>query len=344
MAYDEGDGPLYGSVVSLTRGIGMSEPQPRMTKADAEAAAWHTQLGNRSVTTTEIEEFYDWRRDPANTEAYRKVETLWAKAKTLDGRPSIQGAVAEALARKRAPSRRTVWVGAIAATAGVVLAVGGTVWLQGRNHYVTAIGEERVVQLADGSSVRLDTGSSIKVMFSGSDRRVELETGRAMFTVAHDAARPFLVRSGDTQVRAVGTVFDVMRDGGTVTVSMVEGLVDVTGASIPAAEPQRLAAGQQVRLSARGRQTQTINVADTTSWAQGRLVFRDKPLADAVGEVNRYLTQKIVLAPSAPGDVPVSGVFLTGDRDAFVSAASELFQLTATTETDGSIRLSADKK
>ena len=242
-----------------------------------------------------------------------------------------------------------------AALAGLALAVGGIFWQTGRAPAAAplpapapvpllAVTTPQIRTLADGSVVELKAGAEIEVHFTPELRRVVLRGGEAHFAVAKNPARPFVVVAGDTEVRAVGTVFDVRRDGRTVTVSMVEGLVDVTGANIPPAEPQRLAAGQQVRVSATGRQTQTINVADTTSWTQGRLVFRDKPLADAVSEVNRYLTQKIVLAPGTPGDVPVSGVFLTGDRDAFVSAASELFQLTATTETDGSIRLATDKK
>jgi len=322
----------------------MSDPQ-RTAKADAEAAAWHTHLGNRSVTSEAVHEFFDWRRDPVNAEAYGKVEALWAKAKTLEGRPDIQAAVADAMARKKTPNRQALWIGVVAATGSIALAIaGGSIWLHDRNTYQTAVGEARVVQLADGSTVRLDTGSSMKVAFNGSERRVRLDAGRALFTVAHDTARPFLVQSGDTQVRAVGTVFDVRKAGTTVTVSMVSGLVEVTGADISPARPQRLTGGEQARLSPQGHKTQTINVADATSWTEGRLVFRDTPLEDAVAEENRYLTKKIVLAPGTPRSVLVSGVFRTGDREAFVSATSELFDLTATQDADGSVRLTADKK
>lgn len=322
----------------------MSDPQPRATQADTEAAAWHTRLGDRSVTAETLTEFYDWRRDPANDAAYRKVETVWAKARNLEGRPDIQAAVAEALARNKKPDHRALWIGAVVATAGAALAIGGLFWIQGRNAYETAVGEGRVVQLADGSTVRLDTGSSIRVTFSGDRRRVELEKGRALFTVAHDAARPFFVDADGTRVRAVGTIFDVRRAPTGVTVSMVSGLIDVTGDEIPGGQPKRLGAGQQVRVSPRGVTTRAVNIADATSWTQGRLVFRDTPLVDAVAEVNRYLTDKIILDPGPPQDAQVSGVFHTGDREAFVSAASELFRLKAASRADGSVHLSADQK
>ena len=322
----------------------MSDQQRRVAKADAEAASWHTRLANRSISTDTISEFYAWRQDSLNDEAYGKVQAMWSKAKTLEGRPDIQAAINDALARKKTPDRRGMWIGALVASTGIALAIGGTFWFQGRNAYATDVGEERVVQLDDGSTVRLDTGSSIKVAFSGGQRRVELEGGRALFNVAHDRSRPFVVLAGETQVRAVGTVFDVRRAETGVTVSMVSGLVEVTGPDLPAGPPKRLATGERALVSPRGLQTQTINVADATSWAEGRLVFRATPLNEAVAEVNRYLTDKIVLAPGTPVAQPLSGVFHTGDREAFVSAVCELFQLRATTNPDGSVRLTADKK
>lgn len=322
----------------------MSDEQRRVAKADAEAAAWHTRLGSRSITTAAIHEFYAWREDSINAEAYRKVEAFWTKSKGLEGRPGIESALAEAMARKKTSGRRIFLGGVIVATAGVALAIAGALWFQGRNDYATGIGEEQVVQLADGSTVRLDTNSRIRVAFSDDQRTIKLEQGRALFTVAHETARPFIVDAGSAQVRAVGTVFDVRRAPAAVTVSMVSGRVDVTGVGIPQGRTERLSAGQQGRVSAKGVQARTANVTEATSWTEGRLVFRGAPLAEAVAEVNRYLTNKIVLAPSAPKTAALSGVFHTGDRDAFVSAASELFGLRASVEADGSVRLAADKK
>ncbi len=321
----------------------MSDQQRRVAKADAEAASWHTRLANRSVSAEMISDFYAWRQDPVNEEAYARVQAMWAKAKVLEGRPDIQAAINDALARKKRPDRRAIWIGALVASTGIALAIGGTFWFQGRNAYATDVGEERLVQLDDGSTVRLDTGSSIKVAFSGGQRRVELQEGRALFTVAHDTSRPFVVLAGGTQVRAVGTVFDVRRAGAGVTVSMVSGLVEVSGPGLPGVPPRRLAAGQRALVSPQGLQTQTINVADATSWADGRLVFRGTPLGEAVEEVNRYLTDKIALAPGTPRSQPVSGVFHTSDREAFVSAVCELLQLTAETNPDGSVRLTTEK-
>jgi transmembrane sensor len=316
----------------------------REAQAADEAAAWHARLGAKSVTTQTIEEFFAWRRDPLNDAAYRKVEAMWERARDLQGSPVIAKAMDEALGRRR--ERRAlqpVLVGAGALAAVLVLAVGTANWLQARSQFATAVGEERRLQLADGSAVQLDTASSVRIRFSGGERRVVLEAGRALFTVAHEADRPFIVESGEAEVRAVGTVFDVRRSGDAVVVSMVEGVVEVSQGAVRGRSPERIGAGEQLRIGAGAQSTRQIDPATATSWVRNRLIFRDAPLHEAVAEVNRYLVAKIELAPDAPQTSPVSGVFHTGDREAFVAAAAMLLNLDVDRRSDGSVRLGADK-
>lgn len=323
----------------------MTESKRREARAADEAAAWHTRLGSKSVTPQTIEDFFVWRRDPLNDAAYRKVEGMWSRAHDLKDSPVIARALEDARGRRRRrASLGPLLAGAGLAAAVIVGTVGAWTWLQGREHFTTAIGEERVIQLADGSAVHLDTDSSVRVRFNGGERRVDLETGRALFTVAHEAARPFIVRSGEAEVRAVGTIFDVRRRESAVIVSMVDGLVEVSGGATGPGAPQRLAAGQQMVVAQGARRLRPIDAATETSWTRNRLVFRSAPLGEAVGEVNRYLTDKIVLAPDAPQTASVSGVFHTGDREAFVSAVGLLLSLKATRQPNGTVLLGADKK
>ena len=324
----------------------MASPTTRVATADREAAAWHARLGVRSVSTETIEEFFAWRRTPENAEAYRRVEKTWAASARLAGRPGIEAAVAEAMDRGRAPVRKfrspRLLLGAGAVTAVLGLAIGAWVWSEARAVVATDVGEQRVVRLADGSQVRLDTGSTIRVRFDGDRRRVELRRGQAMFHVAHDAERPFVVGAGGTEVTAVGTVFDVRRLDGGVRVTLVSGAVEVKPEGDAA--PARLRAGQQTQVTPAGMATRSVDVAAATSWTGGRLVFEDASLASAVAEVNRYLAAPIVLASGDLGDTPVNGVFRTGDRDAFAAAAAEGLGLTSTLRPDGSLLLSRRTK
>ncbi len=323
-------------------GRDMTGANTRVETAELEAAAWHARLGEPRVSTQSIEDFFAWRSKPENADAYRRVEAAWTEAGRLAASPQIQASLDAALSS--GPERRRsrpLPPAVLALAAGLAIAAlmfGGWVWQGPRDGFDTGVGEQRLVQLADGSSVQLDTDTRLRVRFSDGQRLVDLERGQALFTVAHDASRPFIVQADGTSVTAVGTVFDVRRDLGGVRVTLVSGAVDVAREGQGA--PARLAAGQQSTVTNKGVATRAVDVAAAVSWTEGRIVLIDTPLNQAVAEVNRYLTRPVALAPGADGAVAVNGVFKAGDRDAFVSAASSALGLRATAQEDGSVLLS----
>jgi transmembrane sensor len=108
--------------------------------------------------------------------------------------------------------------------------------------YATALGEQRSIQFEDGSTVELNSRSRIRVKYSKQERDVELIEGQALFHVAHDVGRPFIVAVGATRVRAVGTQFDVYKKSNGTVVTVVEGRVAVYSApqSVLSDDPPRL--------------------------------------------------------------------------------------------------------
>ena len=116
-----------------------------------------------------------------------------------------------------------------AASGALVLVIAGAVWWQAERFpiYATEIGERRSITLADGSTIDLNARSRLRIEFAKKERRVELLEGQALFQVAKDKNRPFIVSSGDATVRAVGTQFDVYRRTNGTTVTVIEGRVAV---------------------------------------------------------------------------------------------------------------------
>lgn len=323
----------------------MSEPPIDVTAAEAEAADWFARLGTPAVSAAALEDFRVWRRRPENAAAYRRLETVWAEAGGIRDDPDIRRALAAAAASRSGLRRslrgRTLGPAAIGGAAACLVLV-TAFWWQNRGALSTGVGEQELVQLKDGSSVRLDTDSRVRVRFGDRNRRVVLEQGRALFTVAPDPSRPFVVDAGPARVTAIGTAFDVRRDRGFVTVTLLSGEVRVDSPAGAGPPPGRsLAPGQQMIVTAAGRETRPVDLAAQTSWTQGLLVFRDTPLGAAVDEVNRYLTARIELDAARLESVAVNGVFRTGDGDAFVAAASDLFGLQAARSPDGSVTLKA---
>jgi transmembrane sensor len=142
--------------------------------------------------------------------------------------------------RPRSPAfstRSREWVGrwrrlAIAASIAVLTILGGilSVLQLSAPTYATALGEQLSIQFEDGSTVELNSRSKIRVKYSKQERDVKLIEGQALFHVAHDVNRPFIVAVGATRVRAVGTQFDVYKKSNSTIVTVVEGRVAVYSA------------------------------------------------------------------------------------------------------------------
>ena len=307
--------------------------------ASSEAADWCARLNSRTVSTGELEEFYRWRREPANAAAYAETEGAWRAARALGGDADIADALGEVLMRPAAPAGWwRGWRVQLSAACVALLAVLLIGWGVTRPQVLeTAIGEQRLTQLADGSRVRLDTHSRVEVRLHRAERDITLTAGQAFFEVAKDPRRPFLVTANGSTVRAVGTRFGVRMDGETVAVVLTEGSVRVAGAT---AGSTMLQPGEAVTLV--GGKVGTPRAADVealTSWTTGRLIFRDTPLVAAVAEMNRYGRTPIILETRRADGLRVDGVFDSGNTEAFVTAASAVSGLRVDRTPDGHIRL-----
>lgn len=301
-------------------------------RAAREAAEWLARLNSRAVTTEDLNAFYEWRRDPDNAAAYAAGETLWHEARGLGDDRDIAEAVRAALerprlARGRRLGRRTVLAGgALAAFAG-----GGAWWLLGRGtDYRTAIGEQLLIALDDGSRMRLNTDSAASVHFTAGERAVALTRGQALFEVAPDPQRPFRVTSPQFVVAALGTQFEVSAiDGRPGRVLLLEGRVAVEPGS---GAWRRTLGGRGDTLTMSSGSPPVVGREDVelaTSWTTGRLTFRSMPLGAAIAEVNRYSRTQIELQAPGHQAVQVDGVFETGDPDAFIAAVTALYPLRA---------------
>lgn len=324
----------------------MSDRQPITDPSEEEAAAWFARLNSRTVSRQSLADFRTWRQDAENARAYARIETMWGQAGGLEHDPDIAAAIR--LASRRRSWRQTlaaVWAGlrrrpalglGLALAAGVVLTVGFQV--SAGQAYETGVGEQRLVRLADGTRIRLDTDSKVRVRLTGRARLVRLVRGQALFEVAHDPARAFVVSADGTDVRALGTRFEVRRLSGGAEVTLIEGRVEVRGGG-GATKVWSLKAGQQVTTGVAARPPRMVDVATTTSWTTGRLVFRDLPLSAAIAEVNRYSPRKIELDSERLGETSVNGVFDSGDTEAFLAAVTALHDLERSSGPGGAIIL-----
>jgi len=221
---------------------------------------------------------------------------------------------------------------AIAATLATV-AIGGTVWYVQRNSVTTAVGEQRSITLEDGSRVFLNTDTQASVEYNSHERRMLLDKGEALFEVARESRRPFIVSAGFAQIEALGTSFVVRRDPQKLAVTLVEGKISVAEAESSSGKlaPQKakiLSPGERLTMVAHRAATLDVPVLDKlTAWQRGQVAFDSVPLADAVTEMNRYSATKLVVEQPEAAGIQIGGIFRTGDAISFAEAMAETYRL-----------------
>ncbi len=320
--------------------------------ADEAAARWSEILRDAPDQARPREEFEAWyARAPENAAAWRRVQAANHWVRTLSDSPEMQSLRRETLARvaegRLRSSRR--WR-RLSLAASVLLLVGigfialrpesarrvfsGTGDTLAGNVYQTAVGQRSVVTMDDGSVVTLNTDSRLSVHYRDDLRAVTLERGQALFKVAKDRSRPFVVTAGGKRVTALGTEFDVRVGERLFEVTLLEGRVGVStekGAASAGANVATLAElhpGQQ--FVAAGGARPLVRVADVgrvVSWRNGQIVFENERLDAAVAEMNRYSRRKVVLGDPQLASLKISGAFNAGDTHTFVEALTSYFPI-----------------
>ena len=228
--------------------------------------------------------------------------------------------------------------------------------------YLTGMGEQRTIPLADGSRITMNTQSRLRVRFTEHGRDIELIEGEALFSVAHDPARPFRVHAKRTIVEALGTKFSIYIGNSGTKIAVTQGRVRVFENLNPtpiilnpdgllwtdtavfefsqAPEGLVVNAGQEARVSHEDSftdfevETRWVAIEELErrlAWVNGNLFFKGETLGEAVTEFNRYNWRKLKIADPSIAGFQLGGQFETTDVAAFLDALKQLYGIRATT-------------
>ena len=318
------------------------------TAAREVAAEWFVRLRDEALTDGEVEAFRRWHaasRD--NAEAFQEVERLWTTLDHVAARPDLplagdrplplggdrplplsgdrplprggdqplsrrgsaprrRGRTSDGV-RRRKPPRRVLAAASLAAAVGVALLV-LPLWGPSAD-YSTAVGQQRSVELTDGSKLQLNSGSRVSVDYSETNRRITLHSGEVYAEVAHDPDRPFVVDAGLGRATALGTSFAVERRQESFEVIVTSNRVKVSGLQAP---PIVVAAGQGLSVTEQAaRPLASADVATSLAWRSGRLLFEAAPLGEVFRELDRYRTGRILVLDNSVVEIPVTAAFST---------------------------------
>lgn len=311
--------------------------------------------------------------DAAYAQAFARVERSWAGVGNHAASADLMVLREQALARARRSNsrrwslaarpwwRRTDVKAATVAASLLLLLAAAYQWAPfglRPGEYQTSVAEQRVIELEDHSRLALDAATRVKVRFSDDARIVQLIEGQAQFSVAHDAARPFKVQVGGRTIVALGTKFTVEYVDRDFNLAMLEGRVAVItdsspdstigqsagSSSAPAAETSgsvvELSAGEALQIPKDGQpKLVKADLRAVNAWREGKVIFNDEPLYEAVRRLNRYSSLQIEVADPALASMRVSGVFDVGDTHVFVEAVLSSMPVAADYSQPSTIRL-----
>lgn len=321
-----------------------------------EAMAWVLRLTSGEAGAEDRAAFVAWRdQSPEHARALAEARDLWTdlgpalvadqerrSAQTLTredaaGRRRSTGAArrwsveagARALTMPQRARRASLPVWAQTAAAAVItLCLGVALIDRPFSDLRTGGGVTESAVLADGSRVELAPDSALDVDIGVSGERVvTLVRGEAMFDVAHDASRPFIVRSGQGQVRVLGTAFSVRRTGGMSRVTVTRGKVEVTsGATKRTLTPDRTVIYGLTSIGG----VQAVDAQAATAWTQRRLIFENRSLGDVVAEIDRFEPQRIILLNRRASEKRVNAVVDLRHTDQWLQALERAENVTVT--------------
>jgi len=307
-----------------------------------EATHWLVRLQSCDFSEQDERLFCAWlESDTSHQKAYIAAEELWARLGSVEQLEVAEGNPGNLAANVFPMPKKQRWAyfpQAIAASF-VLFAVAFASIMYFNNQPVpfeTAIGEQREMQLDDGSRILLNTDSSVAIKYNESSRVVDLKRGEAFFVVAKNAARPFIVKTVGGLVRVIGTEFNVLSRSNAVEVTVLEGKVAVSPASHlqaledPLYEPSlTLSANEQVLLDSRSSEfiTTRADALSVSAWRSGELVYKGETLDQVLSDLNRYFDGEIKVGDPTIKDLQVVAIFQIQDKQSTIQVLEETFNL-----------------
>lgn len=316
---------------------------------EQEAADWLAKLDGGNLSDAQRTALKAWlSRDPEHARALKSLAAIWSDMdellNDLPPAPATGRGGLFSLLRGRyrlASGLAAVCLGLVALFAWKLVPMDAPATLE-MSFYSTGVGKQQVEQFSDGSSAHLNTDSMIEAEYSASMRIVRLLRGEALFDVAPDPARPFIVYAGDTRVQAIGTRFIVRLKSENIVVTVTDGRVQLSRRAgnesrAPAGQEQEVIvvrAGEEVEVDnemapPEPREVQDEELKRRLSWLSGQLVFKNERLEQVIEEISRYVPDQIVIDDPDLRDVLISGRFQIGDTDALLEAIEVSFNVQA---------------
>jgi transmembrane sensor len=320
-----------------------------------QASEWLVCFKCASPSESEVERWLVWcEEDARNLAAFEELYRDWNDIEGLLTAPELIPATDRPFLesmrdiRKQsgfAFSRFMPWRPAVVAAMLIIFVSGYAFWgrMTEAPRLVTSTNWKPAV-LPDGSSLTLSAKAAAEVDFTGPDRDLKLRPeGEAYIKVRHDKARRFIVRAGTVTVTAIGTAFDVRREGDHAIVSVEEGTVRMAAPGAAGQLQWQASAGYRIDYSEREKTAvvSSIDVQRALQWRSGELSYDRTPLATVIGDINRYSTTRIVISDPELERMEFSGTVFVASIGDWLTAFETIYPVRASDSSVGVIQIFA---
>jgi transmembrane sensor len=301
----------------------------------AEAADWMMQLHAGNVTAEQRLAWERWRQTSGeHAQAWQRAEVLMHKFGSVPSALGMPALHASQRSRRKAVSRLAMLMAALPMGWLSWHLIPDTLTDKWFANYATDTGQQRTIQLADGTQLQLNTATAVNITFNEHQRVVHLLHGEiAIQTAKDDRHRPFHVQTKQGLLEALGTRFNVRVDGDTTSLTVTEHAVRVTPHKQPAARTI-VHAGQHLSFTASASTSVTHADNSMTAWQKGMLLIDNQPLSAVIHELERYRSGILHYTPEI-GNIRISGTFPIDNIDLTLSMLSNTYPIAMTQRFNG---------
>lgn len=311
-------------------------------KIENEAQTWLLRVMSDDMTNEEQQEFDIWfNQSQAHQKAYNKAQQVWSKLDILEddflsdfetnsNLTEIEQDQSPPSIKNKPAIYQYQWFKQAAAILICVTGLGvyykDEVIINLTADMKTAQGEQTTKFLSDGTKLTLNTDSAIRLNYSKQFRRIRLLKGEIYLEAKTNANRPLIIETNQGSAKAVGTAFAVQQTSNKMVVTVTEGIVAVTKAGNHSPkEDALLRLNQSISLGTNGSSNQAykVNASENLAWRVGKIIFKDKPISQALNELDRYFPGKIIKLTFLNERAKINGVFQKDKiQDAIKAVAS----------------------
>lgn len=294
---------------------------PREKRIGREAADWVVKFDGVAFDARDVAAFRRWlAKSEDHRAAFQLASRAWNQMDLLARLDAF-----DLTADDPPPSlnRRTALAASLGAGA-LAVGIGGYVAFSGGSAeaFETGVGEQREVDLADGTRVLLNASSRLEARIRDDRREARLLAGEALFTIAESSAGVFSIGTPSGEIEAAS---------GEILVKLLPEGARIALLSDGARASRRTWIGQSTSVAAGvnseiviGREDVAVDastaeqLARRTLWREGMLAFDNTRLSEAVADVTRQSGVRFAFADPALADLRVGGLVRADDLDAFL--------------------------